>query len=480
MNSVIALLTFLVIIAVLVFVPTLAAPFEQLYGPVNVFFCAKALGLGAVAAVIAGVAIRRNREHGAYLVKLFMFALIVRVLIGTTIFVFKGQDFFGGDAWTYDGFGNYQLLAWQGDKYAKLFVDLYIGGDFRSGWGMNWLVAMIYAVVGRNMLSIQYFNSVLGAATAPLIFLCAHDLFKNRRVAAVAGIAVAFYPSLVLWSCQGLKDGPIVFFLAMSILATLRLGQKLTAVYALALAGSLFGVMAFRFYVFYMLLAAVVGAFVIGMRALTAQSMIRQFAIVLFLGMALMYFGVMRYAAAQYEVYGNLERIQISRQDLATSARSGFGRDVDVSTTSGALSAIPLGLVYLLFAPFPWQLGSLRQSLTIPEMVIWWTSFPLLVVGIWFSLKHRLRQMSAIFIFTSMLTLAYSVFQGNVGTAYRQRAQLLVFYFIFVAVGVVLLKEKREEKRRARALPAPTPPARPAPTAINPAFVRNSIAPERN
>ena len=50
-----------------------------------------------------------------------------------------------------------------------------------------------------------------------------------------------------------------------------------------------------------------------------------------------------------------------------------------------------------------------------------------------------------------MLTLAYSVFQGNVGTAYRQRAQLLVFYFIFVAVGGVLLKEKREEKRRRAA-----------------------------
>jgi hypothetical protein len=46
-----------------------------------------------------------------------------------------------------------------------------------------------------------------------------------------------------------------------------------------------------------------------------------------------------------------------------------------------------------------------------------------------------------------MLTLAYAVFQGNVGTAYRQRSQLLVFYFIFVAVGAVLMLEKREDKR---------------------------------
>jgi hypothetical protein len=50
-------------------------------------------------------------------------------------------------------------------------------------------------------------------------------------------------------------------------------------------------------------------------------------------------------------------------------------------------------------------------------------------------------------IFSTMLTLVYSLFQGNVGTAYRQRSQLLVFYFIFVAVGIVLFQEKREERK---------------------------------
>jgi hypothetical protein len=49
------------------------------------------------------------------------------------------------------------------------------------------------------------------------------------------------------------------------------------------------------------------------------------------------------------------------------------------------------------------------------------------------------------------LTLAYSVFQGNVGTAYRQRSQLLVFYFIFVSVGYELLRERQEEKLSQRA-----------------------------
>jgi uncharacterized integral membrane protein len=80
-------------------------------------------------------------------------------------------------------------------------------------------------------------------------------------------------------------------------------------------------------------------------------------------------------------------------------------------------------------------------------MVVWWLSFPLLVLGLWYSLKHRLRQVSPIIIFTTMLTLAYSLFQGNVGTAYRQRSQLLVFYFIFVAVGAIIMKERAEIRR---------------------------------
>ena len=80
-------------------------------------------------------------------------------------------------------------------------------------------------------------------------------------------------------------------------------------------------------------------------------------------------------------------------------------------------------------------------------MLVWWAAFPFLVLGFWFTFRYRLRQAFVIFIFTSMLTVAYSVFQGNVGTAYRQRAQLLVFYFIFVAVGIVLLREKWEERR---------------------------------
>src|SRR5207253_1610454 len=134
-------------------------------------------------------------------------------------------------------------------------VRIWVSG---SGWGMLYVVAAIYAVVGRNMLAVQFFNAVMGAATAPVIFLCARQIFQNVRVAKVAAVSVAFYPSLVLWSSQALKDGPIVFILALTMLATLKLGERLSLKYMIVLGLSLFAVLTLRFYIFYMLSAAAV------------------------------------------------------------------------------------------------------------------------------------------------------------------------------------------------------------------------------
>ncbi|HEV7682690.1 MAG TPA: glycosyltransferase family 39 protein, partial [Pyrinomonadaceae bacterium] len=416
MNAVLTLLYLLLCVGIVIFVPPLVVPYVTDYGVFTAFDAAKAVLLCTALATIAGFYAYKRDVDGTFLLRLFVAGLICRIAIGLAIFAFRGQDFFGGDAITYDFFGNAQMLGWAGDKYYASIANQFVRSGEGSGWGMVYLVAAVYGIVGRNMLAIQMMNAVFGAATAVVIYLCAFQVFKNSRVARIAGIAVAFYPSLVLWSAQGLKDGPTVLCLAVAILATLKLGEKLTIKYIVVLLVALLSIIALRFYVFYMIAVAITGAFVIGMQQVTATSFARQFTAVVLLGVALTYIGVTRSATAQFERYGSLERLQRSRQDQAARGDSGFGRDVDVSTTSGAISTIPMGVVYLLFAPFPWQITSLRQSITLPEMIIWWASFPLLVLGLWFTIKYRLRLASPILIFTFMLTLAYSVFQGNVGT----------------------------------------------------------------
>jgi len=421
---------------------------------------AKAILFCLILTFFAALYAKKQGKDGPFLFKLFIGALLTRALVGTIIFAFNAQEFFGGDAITYDFFGYAQLKAWGGDQYFQTLAGSFVGQGESAGWGMVYLVAAVYALIGRNMLAVQLVSCVFGAITPVIVFLCSRHVFNNLRVAKIAAFATAFYPSLILWTSQGLKDGVVIFLLTFSILATLKLGEKFRPKYLFTLVICLFGLLTFRFYVFYMLVAAIGGAFVIGLREVTGVSVFRQFAILAVLGLSLTYLGVTRYASLSYERFGNLETVQRTRVDLAT-AQSGFGRDVDVSTAEGALTTIPIGLLYLLFAPFPWQVVSLRQSLTLPEMIVWWVSFPMLILGLWYSIKFRLRMISPILTFTMMLSLAYSVFQGNVGTAYRQRAQLLVFYFIFTAVGYVLIFEKREAKKligHASAQPAVQPP----------------------
>ena len=459
MNAVLAVFGLLIVCFIVFAVPTIVAPHSADYGMTfTAFDSAKGVLLCGVLATFAGWIFYRQRDNGLFLLRIFVAALLIRVLLGTLIFMFNGLEFFGADAIHYDYYGYAQLGAWQGDRYFNALMGTYISGGLAGAWGMVYMVAAIYALLGRNVLAVQMVVAVMGAATAPLIYLIASHVFQNARVARLSAFGVAFYPSLVLWSSQGLKDGPIVFFLAVSILATLKLGEKFSVKYISILVLALFAVLTFRFYVFYMLLAATGGAFVIGMQKVTATNFARQFAVIILIGLALTYLGVTRYANVHLSHYTRLELVQMSRMDASSNAQSGYGLGLDVSTSEGALKTIPVGLTYLLFAPFPWQLTSLRQSITLPEMLVWWASFPLLILGLWFSIRYRLRQISPVLIFTAMLSLAYSILQGNVGNAYRQRSQLLVFYFIFVAVGYVLLLEKREErKRRDLAEPKPLP-----------------------
>lgn len=398
--------------------------------------------------ILGSFFIYRLREDSRFLLRLFLAGVLLRVMIGTLIYAFHLQAFFGGDAITYDFFGNALLRVWEGQTQFLRAVEMFSSNGAGSGWGMLYFVAVIYKIVGQNMLATQYVNCVIGAASAPVAYLITAEIFPNKRTARICALLTCFFPSLVLWSCQGLKDGPIIFLLTLSMLATLKLGDKFSLKFLCTLVLALFCLLTLRFYVFYIIVIAVAAAFILGRRQLTIQSFARQMIVIILVGAGLAYFGVSRYATQQFETFGSADQLQRMRLDASTTAASGFAADVDVSTASGALSTLPLGLTYLLLAPFPWELTSLRQAITLPEMIVWWGSIPLLILGGWFTIKHKLREVAPIIIFTSLLTLTYSIMQGNVGTAYRQRAQLLVFYFVFVAVGFVLMRERREARLR--------------------------------
>jgi hypothetical protein len=281
-----------------------------------------------------------------------------------------------------------------------------------------------------------------------MVYVLAKSIFGNLRVARFTAISIAVFPSFIVWSGQLLKDGLIIFLLVTIMVAVIHLQKKFSYPLLAVLIFSMMGILSLRFYVFYMVIVAVTGSFLIGLSN-TQRSFLRNAVVLAVVGVALIYFGIGRRAVVEYEAFGSLERVQISRSDLA-SAESGFGAEADVSTTEGAISAIPIGFAYLMLAPFPWEADNLRQAITIPEVLLWWSTLPFLVIGFIYTIRNRLRNAFPILIFSLVLTLAYSILQGNVGTAYRQRTQIQVFMFILIGAGWTVYKEKKENERIIR------------------------------
>jgi len=382
-----------------------------------------------------------GKEEKTLVTRVFLVALLVRIIFGLFVHVFDLQDFFAEDANGYSDVGYRLLESWFGpvpdDRFTRDAMN-----TTGSGWTMKYLVAGIYLFTGENILAGQSACAVIGAATAPLTYFCTKKIFNNGRASILAALAIALFPAFIIWTSQMLKDGLMVFFLVLTMTLVLQLQEKFSVMAFALLVFSLFAIITLRFYIFYMVVIAISSSFIIGMGA-TSQSIAKRMVVICLLAFALAYIGILRTASSEFEEFANLERIQKSRGDLARSG-SGFGVGADVSTTGGAISVLPIGFIYLMLAPFPWQINTFRAALTVPDILLWWSSIPFLIIGLVFTFKHRLRKAIPIMVFTILLTLSYSLFQGNIGTAYRQRIQIQVFLFIFIAVGLTIVKERKE------------------------------------
>jgi 4-amino-4-deoxy-L-arabinose transferase-like glycosyltransferase len=379
--------------------------------------------------------------EGFFLARIYRWTLFVRCALAVFLNVYSDDSTFAatfwGDSAAYDAGGYLLSLYWRGDSLMNPYVSRYV-----SGYGFYYFVGAIYTVFGRNQLLVQFINATVGALTVLVIYSTAVSLF-DRAVARWSAIFMAFFPQIVFWSGGMYKDPAIMLCIALCMFCVLKLRQRLQTSYMVLFVVSSLCLMTLRFYVFYFVVFAAIGTFLISQRRGVVQGVFGQLALVAIF-VAAFSFVVQRETLDQHASYFDLGRVQITRSDQATTARSGLGAERDVSTTGGAISTLPVGFVYLMFAPFPWAISGLRQALTLPETLVWYSLMPAFVRGLRHSIRTRFKECLPILVFAAALTAAYAVFQGNVGTAYRQRTQITMFFFIFMGVGIVEKKRQRE------------------------------------
>lgn len=390
----------------------------------------------------------------AFLSRIYGATFALRLALAVFLNAFSGDSSFAGLFWgdssQYDTGGYLLARVWGGDVLVNPYATKPV-----SGYGFFYFVGALYYVFGRNQLLVQVLNATIGSL-AVLVLYAIGKLMFGREVGRLAATFMAFFPAMIFWSGGMYKDPAIILCISVSMYAVLRLREAFSARWLLAFVLASLILITLRFYIFYFVAFATLGTFLFTQRRGAAASFLSYavFAAV-FVGAFTVAIG--RENVEQQAVYLDFQRLQLSRLDLARSASSGFAAEADVSTPEGALKVIPTGVVYLMFSPFPWAIRGLRQTLTLPEMLVWYALMPSLVRGLASAIRRRFRLALPILVFAASLTVAYSVFQGNVGTAYRQRTQITMFYFIFIALGIVERRQRRGVAARDEAAESPGP-----------------------
>jgi hypothetical protein len=358
--------------------------------------------------------------------------LALRLLVVVLLNTFASGDTFAPDQGYYFSVGRDLASYWSGDL---AFAPPNLTGPGRlEGRGYFYVVGLLFYVFGSWPFLPGACNALVGAAIIWFVYDIAQRLTGRQDVALRAARFVAFFPSLMLWSSVGIRDVWVLLFIVVAIRETAILHEKYSF---MALARGTLAMLAltqFRSYLLFALALPIVISFVLRGR----RHFARNTTLAMLLALAVVYADSVagfRVVGGRLSIEQQLQALQEMRRWSSTAAGSGFAAGADISTPTGALAFLPLGLFYFLFAPFPWMLGSIRQIVAVPEMLFWYSLMPAMVRGGYLLLRQRRRESLFLLLLLISLSVGYAVGQGNIGTMFRHRAQVLPIFLILAAAG---------------------------------------------
>jgi hypothetical protein len=370
--------------------------------------------------------------------QIFRLALLIRVIVAIALHFAVAEAMFAPDQETYRRRAQALAASWAADSGPPFAVYLPEGPV-----AYYYVVAVVFYLFGTLPLLPKLLNCLVGALSVPLVHDLTLRLGGSPGAAMRAARFVAWFPSLVLWSALNIRDAWIVLLILLIARQALVLQDRFRLGTLVLLGAAMLALIQFRSYVLLPVAAPVVVALLVQRSRNPLRNLI--------LGSiaAVMVIYADQAAGSDRKVrLLDLEEIQQRRDWNIHGAASGF-EQVDISTPGKAIAFLPKGLAYFLLAPIPWMIGSIRQVLAVPETLFFYSLLPNLFRGVRYLLQHQFRKSLMVVLITASLTFGYALGEGNAGTAYRHRAQILCFFLVFAAIG---LESKRKPPQRPRTM----------------------------
>jgi hypothetical protein len=376
-------------------------------------------------------------EHPVLFV--FAVALAARFVLALGVYVFHDGALFPDDAY-------FQRLAREmanGDSARWADYDHAI---FRQT-ATFLLPLTALAWLGSAVLPGQLMVAIAGAGAAALTTAIGLHVLRPRWAIA-AGAVMALLPSMVLWSSLTLKDAFVWCVLAgLGVVVCELDGAPARVVMVTAIGVALLLLMDhLRDQTFVVAVWAFAIALVLG----GGKQMRERAAIgvaVLVLVPALLGYGV---AAASW-VDDSIHGVGIRREGNTIGAASALACAKTDSDVSGIVAHLPCGLRAIVLRPYPWERsGSLGLKVAELEALLWYPLLALALYGLTRAWPLR-RSLAFPVIASAGSVLVYSSVEGNLGTAFRHRAEATWGVALLAAVAAQALVDRR---RRTPAIPS--------------------------
>lgn len=341
----------------------------------------------------------------------------------------------------------------------------------------------LFAVFGVSRLWGQLLAAAFGALAAALTVRLALELVRPAW-ALFAGALVAFVPSQVLWSSVALREseiwlGLVLLGVVLAVAGRTSDPRRLVVLLAVAAAG-----LVILAYLRDLTFCVAAWSLVVASLTFGGPWRLPRTAGVLLLALvvpAVAGLGVGGYSFVERALpnlgttrtYLSLEADSafVSTTTLPPTTTPGEGGPAETTTTTvpddgseyiagyrgetyvvddsfeASIGAMPGGLIATTVRPLPWQdTDSIGLTLARVENVLWVLLYVAAALGAWFARGNR-RVVAYLVVCVGGLVVAGAVSQGNLGTAFRHRAQFLWALAVLTAVAGQRLADRRAATR---------------------------------
>jgi hypothetical protein len=312
----------------------------------------------------------------------------------------------------------------------------------------NWIdnawfqfTGLVYYLLWPSSFAIQMINISLSSATVAIAFYLTLAVTNNPQASRITAFLVAFFPSMVYWSCLMLKDTAAVFAMTMLVYGIVMIKRQFEWRWLAMIAVGLLIYLGIREYLFFVSIGLVCVSLVL-FPAGGLLGVGRVIVPVLVLAMVpyLLGYGYFGIDYSRETEYFDLEYINHVRTAMGDHGTGAFYDPGEVRTwgeepQQDILTALT-GIFFFFVTLDLTSVDSTRQIIALPEVLLFLVLIPSMFRGIRTFWAYR-ETTFPVLVFAFGVMAVYVVGTTNMGAMFRWKMQIMPLFLMFITVGLL-------------------------------------------